>query len=90
MRSLVERYPDITHNRTYGYLHAELIDIDRAIKLLGKLQPKAYEAVLLCGLLGMDLRQAGTLTGTPLKTMSRRYNHAISVITAYLNTGRKK
>lgn len=89
VRNLIERYPDITYKRTYGLLHAELIDIDRAVKLLGKLQPEAYKAVLLCGLLGFDLRTAGTLLSTPIKTLQRRYNHGIVTLNAYLNTGRR-
>lgn len=90
VRDLIERYPEITYKRTYGLLHAELIDIDRAVALLKKLQPKAYEAIFVCGLLGFDFREAGTILSTPMKTLHRRYNHAIVTINAYLNTGRRK
>ncbi len=89
VRSLIDRYPEVTHRRTYGLLHAELIDLDRAVVLLARLQPKAFAIVYLCGLMGLDMRTAGTLTGTPLKTVHRLYQHAITTITAYLNTGRR-
>lgn len=89
MRSLVERYEDITQKRTFNLLHAELIDLDRALLLLRELQPKAYLAVLLCGLYGLDERTAGTLVGISQPAMHKRYVHAIKTMTGYLNLGRK-
>lgn len=90
MRGLVERYEDITHRRNFDYLHAKLIDIDRALRLLRYLQPKAYEAVLLVGLVGLDVRSAGALVNTSKDTMHRRYVHALKVMTSYLNLGRNR
>ena len=86
---LIERYSEISHRRNYGLLHAELIDLDRALALLKKNEPKAYKIVLLVGLLGLDIRSAGTVTGTPIKTLHRIYQHAITTLTNYLNTGRR-
>jgi DNA-directed RNA polymerase specialized sigma24 family protein len=89
VRYLVEWYAENTYRRKYDINHAKLMDIDRALSLLRTLQPKAYAAVLLVGLLGIDVRTAGMLTGTARSTMQRRYTHALTTMTTYLNVGRK-
>ena len=85
----MENYERDSHRRRFDLLHAKLMDIDRALQLLRTLQPKAYIAVLLVGLAGLDLRTSGNLAGVPFKTMSRRYEHALTTMTHYLNTGRR-
>ena len=89
VRYLVENYERDTHRRRFNLLHAKLIDIDRALLLLRTLQPKAYLAVLLVGLVGIDQRTAGKLLKVDHRTTGRRYEHALTTMTHYLNTGRK-
>lgn len=90
VRYLVENYERDSHRRKFDLLHAKLIDIDRALCLLRYLQPKAYIAVLLVGLAGVDSRTAGVLAGFSHQTMLTRYEHALNTMTNYLNAGRRK
>ena len=89
VRYIVENYERDNHRRKFDLLHAKLMDIDRALRLLRTLQPKAYAAVLLIGLAGVDSRTAGVLIGVHHSTMLRRYEHALNTMTNYLNAGRK-
>lgn len=89
VRYLVENYERDSHRRKFDLLHAKLIDIDRALTLLRFLQVKAYIAVLLVGLAGVDSRTAGVLAGYSHSTMQRRYEHALVTMTNYLNAGRR-
>lgn len=85
----MENYQRDSHRRKFDLLHAKLMDIDHALRLLRYLQPKAYLAVLLVGLAGLDSRTAGKLAGFSHVTMQHRYEHAITTMTLYLNTGRR-
>lgn len=85
----MENYERDSHRRRFDLLHAKLMDIDRALQLLRTLQPKAYLAVLLVGLAGIDQRTAGTLLKVDQRTAGRRYEHALTTMTHYLNTGRR-
>lgn len=80
----------MTHRRRFDLVHAQLMDIDRAMALLRRLQPKAYEAATLVGILGYSTRTAAALAGVSSpQTMSNRYRHAITTMTDYLNLGRR-
>lgn len=59
-------------------------DLDVAIR---NLPPKEYQAVLLVGLIGLDVRTAGTLLGCSHQTAWRRYQRGIEYIVIYLNGG---
>lgn len=89
VKYLVDWYAENTYRRKYDLLHAKLIDIDRALKLLQTLQPKAYAAVLLVGIAGFDIRTAGALLGISKSAVQRRYIHALNTMANYLNVGRK-
>jgi len=65
------------------------MDIDRALALLRQLQFKAYTAVMLVGILGYDERTVGVLLGVNQSTVNRRYRHAVTTMTDYLNIGRR-
>lgn len=62
-----------------------LWDLDVAIQ---NLPPKEYQATLLVGLIGLDIRTAGTALGCNHTTAWRRYQRGIEYIVNYLN-GRK-
>lgn len=57
-------------------------DLDVAIR---NLPPKEYQAVLLVGLIGLDVRTAGTLLGCSKTTAWERYQRGIKYIVNYLN-----
>lgn len=59
-------------------------DLDHAVRML---PPKQYQAVLLVGLIGLDLRSAGTEMGVSHQTMWKRYRSGLEWITNYLNGG---
>lgn len=63
-------------------LLCQLIDIDAAISRLGPLE---YQAVLLCGLLGIPEELVANDLGVHRTTMERRYQRALEVLTAELN-----
>lgn len=80
----------MTHRRRFDLVHAQLMDIDRALALLRRLQPKAYEAAVLVGILEFNTRTAAALAGVKSHvTMQNRYRHAITTMTDYLNLGRR-
>lgn len=59
-----------------------LWDLDTAIR---KMPPKEYQALLLVGLVGLDVRTAGTALGCSHTTAWRRYQRGIEWIVNYLN-----
>jgi DNA-directed RNA polymerase specialized sigma24 family protein len=63
-------------------LLCRLLDIEGAITRLG---PKEYQAVLLCGQLGVSTRTAGNLLGCSAATMHRRYERGLEMMTTDLN-----
>lgn len=61
-----------------------LWDLDTAIR---NLPPKEYQAVLLIGLIGIDIRTAGKALECSHTTAWRRYQRGIEYIVNYLNGG---
>lgn len=59
-----------------------LWDLELAIE---KLPPKEYQAVLLIGLVGMGLMDAGKAMGVSHETMRQRYRRGIELLHTYLN-----
>jgi len=83
---LVEEYEELrclkSTERYALLLLCQLIDVERAISRLG---PKEYQAVLLCGLLGVSDQAAGQALGVHQTTMTRRYMRALALLAADLN-----
>ena len=86
---LVEEYEELREVKdtgSRGRLHilVKLADLDKAVRFLGR---KEYEAILLCGILGITMRTAGNMLGVSAQTMSNRYNRGLSSLARYLNGG---
>ena len=89
IRVLVEEYEELRESKDVGtrrqlLLLVKLADLDRAAKYLGR---KEWEAILLCGMIGLTMRTAGTLLGVSAQTMSNRYNRGLISLARYLNGG---
>lgn len=88
VRALVEGWEELTALKGVEpsslNLLCRLIDMASAIARLG---PKEYQAVLLCGQLGIAFRTAGVMLGCAADTMFVRYQRALEVLTTDLNTG---
>ena len=87
VKAWVEEYEELSAKKGTtpgGPLRAllSLLDIERAYKMLG---PHEYQAVLLCGLLGVPMRDAAEALGVSAMTVSRRYRTGLEEITNYLN-----
>lgn len=88
IRSIVEEYETLrelkgTERWRLHYL-VILADIDKAI---GRLNPKEYQAILLCGLLCIADRTAGKLLGVSGETMRKRYLRGLEQLHNDLNGG---
>jgi DNA-directed RNA polymerase specialized sigma24 family protein len=55
---------------------------------LSRLSLKEYTAVLLCGMLEISTRTAGSLVGVSAVTMNNRYRHGLQSLYRILNGGR--
>lgn len=82
---LVEEYAELTFKRHKSAILVRLIDLERVLKRLSR---PHYTAVLLCGMVGLTTRTAGTLVGVSKDTMHRRYQRGLREIVTYLNGGR--
>lgn len=58
------------------------LDLNIAIR---HMPPKEYQAVLLVGLIGLDIRSAGQHMGVSGTTMWRRYRRGLEWLNNYLN-----
>jgi DNA-directed RNA polymerase specialized sigma24 family protein len=58
------------------------IDLKTAVHRLG---PKEYQAVLLCGLIGISSEAAGRALGTSHQTMWTRYIRGLEMLVTILN-----
>lgn len=69
-----------------GRLHflVTLADLDKSIR---RMPPKEYQAVLLCGLLSIATRTAGSLLGVSGETMRKRYLRGLEWLVQDLNGG---
>jgi DNA-directed RNA polymerase specialized sigma24 family protein len=86
---LVEEYEELRENKDTGshyqlLMLVKLADLDRAIH---HLRQKEFEAILLCGMLSLTMRTAGSLLGVSAQTMSNRYNRGLVSLARYLNGG---
>ena len=89
IRVLVEEYEELRERKETGsrgrlLILLKLADLDKAVRVLGR---KEYEAVLLCGILGLTMRTAGNLLDVSAQTMSNRYNRGLVSLARYLNGG---
>ena len=89
IRVLVEEYEELREAKDTGTRYqllmlVKLADLDKALRFVGR---KEYEALLLCGMLGLTMRTAGTLLGVSAQTMSNRYNRGLISLARYLNGG---
>lgn len=82
VRALVEGYEELRPVRHKLWILVRLADLDTA---LWHMPPKEYQAVLLCGLLGMSYRAAGDALGVSHETMYTRTERGLVWLTAYLN-----
>ena len=86
---LVEEYEELRDSKDTGsrrqlLVLLKLADLDKAVRFLGR---KEYEAILLCGMLGITMRTAGNMLGVSAQTMSNRYNRGLRSLARYLNGG---
>lgn len=82
---LVEDYEELDGLRSKAWIQVRLMDIDRAYSAL---PPTEKAAVLLCGFIGLPVRQAGILVGVQDHTkMWRRYQRGLAYLASYLNGG---
>jgi DNA-directed RNA polymerase specialized sigma24 family protein len=89
IRELVEGYEELRELRSTSssrgiLILVKLADLGKAVK---RLSPREYEAIVLCGMIGLTMRTSGKLLGVSAQTMSNRYNHGLSSLARYLNGG---
>lgn len=84
---LVEEYEELKHlkgtdsDRRILFL-VKMADLESALSRLSKPE---YEAVLLCGMVGLSTRSAGALAGASHVTMNKRYKRGLESLARYLN-----
>lgn len=83
VEALIEGYSELSATRHKLYLLVRLCDLDLAIRAM---PPKEYQATLLVGLIGIDIRAAGVALGVSHQTAWRRYRRGITWITDFLNS----
>lgn len=85
---MVEGYAELKEAKsTSGFglrILCQLADLDRALRCM---PPKEYPVVLLHGLLGYTVRNAGELLGISRPTLSDRYRKGIEFLTDHMNRG---
>lgn len=87
VRELVEYYEEVKEHAgvepglPLNYL-VRFIDLKIAVARLG---PKEYQAVLLCGLIGISGEAAGKALGTSQQTMWTRYQRGLEMLVTILN-----
>jgi DNA-directed RNA polymerase specialized sigma24 family protein len=89
IRELVEGYEELREVKETGtrrglLVLVKLADLDKALR---SLTPREYEAVILCGMIGLTMRTSGQLLAVSAQTMSNRYNRGLSSLARYLNGG---
>lgn len=82
IEALIEGYEELRYLKYKPYVLVRLLDLDTAIH---KLPPKEYQAVLLCGLIGLSTRWAGEVMGVSKDTIHRRYKHGLRRLHQILN-----
>lgn len=82
---LVEDYAELVHKKQHLGILVRLLDLDAALK---KLSRPHYQAVLLCGMMGLTVREVEAITSVNYVTIHRRYHRAIAELTANINGGR--
>lgn len=83
VRALVESWSELRHDPRL-WLLIRYADLTVALR---NSPPKEYQAVLLCGLIGLPIREAATHMGVGHNTMHYRYTKGIDWLTTYLNGG---
>lgn len=89
IRELVEGYEELREIKSTGsnrgiLVLVKLADLEKAIR---SLNPREYEAVILCGMIGLTMRVSGKFLSVSAQTMSNRYNRGLRSLARYLNGG---
>lgn len=82
VEALVEGYAELDPLRVRLWILVRLCDLDLAMR---RLSPTHYKAVLLVGLLGVDIRTAGSELGVSHVTVWRQYKRGLERLTNLLN-----
>ena len=82
IEALIELYSELDKTTLKLNWLVRLWDLDIAIR---NLSPKEHHAVLLVGLIGLDVRSAGRALGCSHDTAWRRYKRGLESITNFLN-----
>lgn len=82
IEALVEGYEELRYLKSRAYIHVRLMDLEQATQ---KLPAKEYQAVLLCGLIGLSTRWAGSVLGVSKDTVHRRYKKGLERLQKILN-----
>lgn len=85
VRALIDSWEELRHDSRLWIL-VRYADLTVALR---NAPPHEYQAVLLCGLLGLPVREAGALMGVGHNTMHYRYTKGIEWLTDYLNGGHR-
>lgn len=89
IRGLITRYLEVNHRRNFNQLHAQLMDIDRGMDVLYRLQPKYWAFLILCKY-GLTERDIAALTGRAPSVVHYHLDRAVILLTQIINTGRRK
>lgn len=81
VQALLEHWEEYRHSPRLWIL-VRYADLTVALR---EMPPKEYQAVLLCGLLTMTVREAGLHLGVSKDTAARRYMKGLEWIANYLN-----
>jgi DNA-directed RNA polymerase specialized sigma24 family protein len=87
IKRLVEEYEEKRHRKGVES-DGRLLLLVKHLDLwagMRRLSPPEYEAVLLCGLLGLTARTAGVLVGASADTMNRRYKRGLISLARNVN-----
>lgn len=80
--ALVEGYEEMKPHRHKLKWLVRYCDLDLALR---HMPPKEYQAVLLVGLIGLSIYDAGPVMGVSPSTMWRRYRRGLEWLTNFLN-----
>jgi DNA-directed RNA polymerase specialized sigma24 family protein len=82
VEGLIEMYEEVESIKDQLWVLVRYADLDISLR---RMPPKYYEATLLVGLLGFDLRWAGKQLGVSHDTVWRRYKRGLEWLTNNLN-----
>lgn len=85
VRALLESWEELRHDGRL-WLLIRYADLTVALR---NAPPHEYQAVLLCGMVGLPIREAAAHMGVGHNTMHYRYMKGIEWLTDYLNGGHR-